>query len=83
MQEGEKDDDLLSRLYFSSANPAKNPRLTMVQKLYRMLEVNFETEQERDAMREFTRTGVYDFVEDSIESESDLRIIPSLITYLE
>lgn len=72
MQGVEKNNDLLSRLYFSSANPAKNPLLTMMQKLYRMLEMNFQDEKERNLMREFARTGVYDFVEeDRSESESD------------
>ena len=36
MQGVEKSNDLLSCLYFSSTNPAKNPLLTMFQKLYRM-----------------------------------------------
>ncbi|CAF1658774.1 unnamed protein product, partial [Rotaria magnacalcarata] len=71
MQGVEKNNDLLSRLYFSSTNPAKNPLLTMLQKLYRMLEMNFQDERERDAMAEFARTGVYDFVEEDLsESES-------------
>ena len=61
----EKNNDLLSRLYFSSTNPAKNPLLTMFQKLYRMLEMNFQDEKERDAMDKFARTGVYDFVEEN------------------
>ena len=43
----------------------------MIQKLYRMLEMNFEGEPERDPIREFARTGVYDFVEDSMESKSN------------
>ena len=64
MQGVEKNNDLLSRLYFSSTNPAKNPLLTMLQKLYRMLEMNFQDEKERDAMDEFARTGVYDFADD-------------------
>ncbi|CAF1544480.1 unnamed protein product [Rotaria sordida] len=72
MQGVEKNNDLLSRLYFSSTNPAKNPLLTMLQKLYRMLEMNFQDEKERDAMAKFARTGVYDFVEENLsESESD------------
>jgi hypothetical protein len=72
MQGVEKNNDLLSRLYFSSTNPAKNPLLTMLQKLYRMLEMNFQDEKERDAMAEFARTGVYDFVEEDLsEFESD------------
>ncbi|CAF4416023.1 unnamed protein product [Rotaria sp. Silwood2] len=72
MQGVEKNNDLLSQLYFSSTNPAKNPLLTMLQKLYRMLEMNFQDEKERDAMGKFARTGVYDFVEDNpCESETD------------
>ncbi|CAF1482041.1 unnamed protein product [Rotaria sordida] len=63
MQGVEKNNDRLSNIYFSSTNPAKNPLLTMLQKLYRTLEMNFEEEAERDAMAEFARTGVYDFVE--------------------
>ncbi|CAF3860367.1 unnamed protein product [Rotaria sordida] len=71
MQGVEKNNDLLSRLYFSSTNSAKNPLLTMLQKLYRMLEMNFQDEKERNLMREFARTGVYDFVEeDTAESDS-------------
>jgi hypothetical protein len=72
MQGVEKNNDLLSRLYFSSTNPAKNPLLTMLPKLYRMLEMNFQDGKERDAMAEFARTGVYDFVEEDLsKSESD------------
>ena len=74
MQGVEKNNDLLSRLYFSSTNPAKNPLLTMMQKLYRMLEMNFQDEKERSLMREFARTGVYDFVEEDLsdtDSDSD------------
>jgi hypothetical protein len=70
MQGVEKNNDLLSRLYFSSTNPAKNPLLTMLQKLYRMLEMNFQDEEEREAMAQFARTGVYDFVEEDL-SESE------------
>ncbi|CAF4221972.1 unnamed protein product [Rotaria magnacalcarata] len=65
MQGVEKSNDLLSRLYFSSTNPAKYPLLTMLQKLYRMLEMNFENQNHRDAMAEFARTGVYDLVDDA------------------
>lgn len=72
MQGVEKNNDLLSRLYFSSTNPAKNPLLTMLQKLYRMLEMNFQDEKEREAMARFACTGVYDFVEEDLsESESE------------
>ncbi|CAF0854002.1 unnamed protein product [Adineta steineri] len=67
MQGVEKSNDVLSRLYFSSTNPARNPLLTMLQKLYRMLEMNFQDEHERDAMTEFARTGVYDFIDDDKE----------------
>ncbi|CAF3290599.1 unnamed protein product [Rotaria sp. Silwood2] len=70
MQGVEKNNDVLSRLYFSSTNPAKNPLLTMLQKMYRMLEMNFEDENEREAMAIFARTGVHDFVEDLSEYES-------------
>ena len=71
MQGVEKHNDVLSRLYFSSTNPAKNPLLTMLQKLYRMLEMNFQNEKERNAMAKFANTGVYDFVEDLSENESN------------
>ena len=70
MQGVEKNNDLLSRLYFSSTNSAKNPLLTMLQKLYRMLEMNFQNEHEREAMAAFAHTGVYDFVEEDL-SESE------------
>jgi len=71
MQGVEKNNDLLSRLYFSSTNPAKNPLLTMLQKLYRMLKMNFQDEKEREAMATFARNGVYDFVEDEFEEQID------------
>ena len=71
MQGVEKHNDVLSRLYFSSTNPAKNPLLTMLQKLCRMLEMNFQNEKERNAMAKFANTGVYDFVEDLSENESN------------
>ncbi len=73
MQGVEKNNDLLSRLYFSSTNPAKNPLLKMLQRLYRVLEMNFQDEKEREAMTTFARTGVYDFVEEDLgEGESDM-----------
>ena len=72
MQGVEKSNDLLSRLYFSSTNLAKNPLLTVVRKLYRMLEMNFEDEREWEAMTKFARNGVYDFVDD----ESNLTSSP-------
>jgi len=71
MQGVEKNNDLLSCLYFLSTNPAKNPLLTMLQKLYRMLKMNFQDEKEREAMATFARNGVYDFVEDEFEEQID------------
>lgn len=74
MQGVEKNNDMLSRLYFSSTNLSKNPLLTMMQKLYRMLEMNFENEDERRVMSNFAHTGVYDFDEtDEDESSSNHR----------
>ena len=70
MQGVEKGNDLLSRLYFSSTNLARNPLLTMTQKLYRMLEMNFEDEDDRESMSKFARTGVYDFVNDDDDRSS-------------
>jgi hypothetical protein len=75
MQGVEKNNDLLSCLYFLSTNPAKNLLLTMLQKLYRMLEMKFQDEKEREAMAIFARTGVYDFVEDESEEQIDSSII--------
>ncbi|CAF5150275.1 unnamed protein product [Rotaria sp. Silwood1] len=66
MQGVEKNNDVLSNLYFSSTNPSKNPLLTMLQKLYRMLEMNFQDPGEREAMSMFAHTGVYDFVEEDL-----------------
>ncbi|CAF4093686.1 unnamed protein product, partial [Rotaria magnacalcarata] len=72
MQGVVKNNDLLSHLYFSSTNPARNPLLTMLQKLYRVLEMNFQDEKQREAMARFACTGVYDFVEEDLsESESE------------
>ena len=44
----------------------------MMQKLYRVLEINFQEEKERRLMQEFARTGVYDFVEEE-QSDSNLK----------
>ncbi|CAF3453712.1 unnamed protein product [Rotaria sp. Silwood2] len=66
MQGVEKNNDVLSNLYFSSTNPSKNPLLTMLQKLYRMLEMNFQDLCEREAMSMFAHTGVYDFVQEDL-----------------
>ena len=67
MQGVEKSNDLLSRLYFSSTNPAKNPLLTMLQKLYRMLEMNFQSESERQDALAFCATDVYEYYDDDQE----------------
>ena len=75
MQGVQKNNDLLLRVYFSFSNPAKNLLLTMLQKLYRTLEMNFQDENERGAMAQFARTGVYDFVEENLsEPESDSEV---------
>ena len=66
MQGVEKNNDLFSSLYFSSANPL----LTMLHKLYWMLEMKFEDETERNAMVEFARIVIDDFVENLNESKS-------------
>ena len=71
MQGVEKNNDMLSRLYFSSTNLSKNPLLTMMQKLYRMLEMNFENEDERRMMSNFAHTGVYEFDEEDDDQSSN------------
>lgn len=68
MQGVEKNNDPLSRLYFSSTNPAKSPLRTMLQKLYRMLEMNFD---EKDDMMNSVWTDVYDFPIDADNSLPD------------
>ena len=50
MQGVEKSNDLLSRLYFSSSNRARCPLRTMIQNLYRRLEMNFVDPKDRVAM---------------------------------
>jgi hypothetical protein len=56
----------------------------MLQKLYRMLEMNFQDEHERETMAAFARRGVYDFVEkDLSESESEEQVdsVPKEVEY--
>ena len=43
----------------------------MLQKLYRLLKINFHDEKVREAMVAFARTGVYDFVDEDL-NESEL-----------
>ncbi|CAF1533589.1 unnamed protein product [Didymodactylos carnosus] len=87
MQEVEKGNDLLSRLYFSSTNVAKKPLYTMMQKLYRILEMQFSPD-ERSDMQIFMNTHVYDIEDDNFvvlpdmnrqndEQETDYEIITS------
>ncbi|CAF1129652.1 unnamed protein product [Didymodactylos carnosus] len=71
MQGVEKGNDLLSRLYFSSSNPAKTPLKTMMLHLYRLLEMNFENPRERDAIARFAETKVYDLDENEVFFSSD------------
>ena len=42
----------------------------MMQKLYRMLEMNFESVDDRETMSAFARTGVYDFNGDNSDRSS-------------
>ncbi|CAF2994797.1 unnamed protein product [Rotaria sp. Silwood2] len=49
----EKSNDLLSRLYFSSSNKAKTPLRTMIQSLYRRLEINFTDPKDRITMTKY------------------------------
>ncbi len=59
MQGVEKSNDLLSRLYFSSSNRAKNPLKTMIQSLYRRLEMNFANPEDRLAMNTYSLKGIW------------------------
>lgn len=70
MQGVEKNNDLLSRLYFSSTNPAKNPLRTMLQKLYRMLEMNFD---DKSDMINFASVNIYDFPNDDDSRTDDIQ----------
>ncbi|CAM4874374.1 unnamed protein product [Rotaria socialis] len=55
----EKSNDLLSRLYFSSSNRAKNPLRTMMQNLYRRLEMNFADPKDRVALNNYSLNGIW------------------------
>ncbi|CAF1553601.1 unnamed protein product, partial [Didymodactylos carnosus] len=87
MQGVEKGNDLLSRLYFSSTNAAKRPLYTMMQKLYRMLEMEWSTE-EREKREIFMNTHVYDIEDDdfivlpdaNVQNNEDLGIDYDIIT---
>lgn len=70
MQGVEKSDDLLSRLYFSSSNRARNPLRSMIQNLYRRLQMNFTEPSEREAMRRFALTRTFNDIES--DNGSDL-----------
>ncbi|CAM4933015.1 unnamed protein product [Rotaria socialis] len=59
MQGVEKSNDLLSRLYFSSSNRAKNPLRTMMQNLYRRLEMNFADPKDRVALNNYSLNGIW------------------------
>ncbi|CAF3020524.1 unnamed protein product [Rotaria socialis] len=69
MQGVEKSNDLLSRLYFSSSNRAKMPLRTMMQSLYRRLEMNFTDPNERVEMTRYALNGTFDEV-DNEEDEN-------------
>lgn len=74
MQGVEKSNDLLSRLYFSSSNRAKAPLRTMVQSLYRRLEMNFTDPSERIKMTRYALKGTFD-ESDSDEDEDSVAIV--------
>jgi hypothetical protein len=77
MQGVEKSNDLLSRLYFSSSNRAKNPLKTMIQSLYRRLEMNFANPEDRLAMNRYSLKGTWT---DS-DSEEDVNLMDDFISY--
>ena len=70
MQGVEKSNDLLSRLYFSSSNRAKTPLRTMMQNLYRRLEMNFTEPVEQMKMAHYGLKGTFD----ETDSEEDTNI---------
>lgn len=53
MQAVDKNNDVLLRLYFSSTNSPENTLLTTLQKLFRMPEMNCQSEKERESMAAF------------------------------
>ncbi|CAF4475372.1 unnamed protein product [Rotaria sp. Silwood2] len=70
MQGVEKSNDLLSRLYFSSSNRARNPLRTMIQNLYRRLEMNFADPKDRAAMNRYSLKGTWTTTDDEEDSNS-------------
>lgn len=70
MQGVEKSNDLLSRLYFSSSNRAKTPLRTMVQSLYRRLEMNFTEPSERIKMTRYALKGTFDETDSEEDDDS-------------
>ncbi|CAF2107655.1 unnamed protein product [Rotaria magnacalcarata] len=74
MQGVEKSNDLLSRLYFSSSNRAKKPLRTMMQSLYRRLEMNFTDPNEREKMARYALKGTFD----ETDSEDDEHVIDTV-----
>ena len=77
MQGVEKSNDLLSRLYFSSSNRARNPLKTMVQNLYRRLEMNFVEPNERLAMGQYARNGTLSEVDIDEDEHDQTSVTPS------
>ena len=71
MQGVKKSNDLLSRLYFSSSNRAKYPLRTMIQNLYRRLEMNFANPADRVAMNRYSLKRIWT----DTDSEEDENII--------
>ena len=79
MQGVEKSNDLLSRLYFSSSNRAKTPLRTMIQNLYRRLEMNFTDPKDRVALLNYSLKGAWDETDDE-EDTPDISELLSSIT---
>ncbi|CAF2092780.1 unnamed protein product [Rotaria magnacalcarata] len=77
MQGVEKSNDLLSRLYFSSSNRAKTPLRTMMQSLYRRLEMNFTDPNERVEMARYALNGTFD----EVDSEEDENVTDTVLNH--
>ncbi|CAF3766597.1 unnamed protein product [Rotaria socialis] len=77
MQGVEKSNDLLSRLYFSSSNRAKKPLRTMMQSLYRRLEINFTDPNERVEMARYALNGTFD----EVDSDEDENVTDSVLNH--
>ncbi|CAF3251491.1 unnamed protein product [Rotaria sp. Silwood2] len=78
MQGVEKCNDLLSCLYFSSSNRAKKPLRTMVQTLYRRLEMNFSDPKDREVMSRYARTGVMNEADSEEDDDIDTKSLSSV-----